>query len=107
MPVARRRFVQDRETLEFHEVTNEPESLHGIVGDAITPFRSPRDGTLIESRTQLREYMAKHGLVHHEEAKTQKAEADRYQAGRDQRALREQLWEGVSKTFSMGNRPRK
>jgi hypothetical protein len=51
--------------------------------------------------------MAKFNLVPYDEARTQKREEDRYQEARDTKELRERLWEGVSRTFSMGNRPRR
>jgi hypothetical protein len=88
------------------EIAVDPNEVHFVQGE-ITPFRSMIDGTLIESRAQLREHMLKHNSVPYDEARTQAREMDRYQEARDDQALRERLWEGVSKTFSMGNRPRR
>jgi hypothetical protein len=78
-------------------------SIHG----EIEPFISPVDGTLIKSRSHLRDYMGERGLVHFSELKGNSREEDRYEQQRKDRALRELLWEGVSRTFSMGNRPRR
>lgn len=78
-------------------------SVHG----EIEPFISPVDGTLIRSRAHLRDYMGQRGLVHFDELKGNTREGDRYEGERKDRALREMLWEKVSKTYSMGNRPRR
>lgn len=87
------------------EVTDELSvRSHFVVGE-IEPFISVRDGTLIRSRTDMNEYMKRHDLVHFDPSN--KAVSDRYEEGRQQRAMREQLWEGVSRTFSMGNKPRR
>lgn len=75
--------------------------------DDLHPFVSPLDGKVITSRSQLRDYMGEHNLVHHEDAKTQAREEDRYEAARRDQRMRECMWEGVNKTFSMGNKPRR
>lgn len=105
--MARRTFRYDPKSDKMVEVAPPEFSPTINVHGEIEPFVSPRDGTVISSRTQLREYMARHNLVHYDEAKTQQAEGDRYENSRKERQLREMLWEGVSKTFSMGNRPRR
>lgn len=104
--MARRRFRYDSKLGCLVEIAVDPNEVHFVQGE-ITPFRSMIDGTLIESRAQLREHMLKHNSVPYDEARTQAREMDRYQEARDDQALRERLWEGVSKTFSMGNRPRR
>ena len=102
----RRRFRQDRRTLEFYELTEDTDqSTHSVI-DEIEPFVSPRDGTVIHSRSQLREYMAKHDLVHFDETKGATPEADRYEKGRHDRALREQLWEQRRPSSPHGQRPK-
>jgi len=75
-------------------ITDDFEPVVGIHGE-IEPFMSPRDGTIIKSKAHLREYMAKHNLVHFDA--TMKREEDRYAKGREDRALREQLYERVDK----------
>ncbi len=85
--------------------TDEANALVSVHGE-IEPFISPVDGTLIKSRAHLRDYMGERGLVHFDDLKGNTAAGDRYEEQRKSQALRELLWEGVSKTFSMGNRPR-
>jgi hypothetical protein len=91
-----RRFRYDKELDAMVEVPVDDsfEPSVGIHGD-IQPFISPRDGTVIKSRAHMREYMAKHNLVHFTPG--MQREEDRYQKGRDERALREQLYERVDK----------
>jgi hypothetical protein len=107
--MARRTFRYVPELDKFVEITRDATEggVHVIGEDGFTPFRSVVDGTWIESRSHMRRYMAERGLVHHAETTGAMPERDRYQAERDTRALRERLWEGVSKTFSMGTRPRR
>jgi len=107
--MARRTFRYSTEHQCLVEVTpHDNGGQHGIIGEGnFTPFRSVVDGTWIESRSHMQRYMAEKGLVHHAETTGVTPPVDRYQADRDTRAMRERLWEGVSKTFSMGNRPRK
>jgi len=107
--MAVRRFRYSRELDKMVEVDVASSDVfggHSILGE-IDPFVSPVDGTVITSRSHLRRYMDERGLVHYEEAKTQKAESDRYAVERERTALRERLWEGVNRTFSMGSRPRR
>jgi hypothetical protein len=94
--MARRRFIYDKETDSMVEVplTSDFEPSVSIHGD-IQPFVSPRDGTIIKSRAHMRDYMAKHNLVHFDP--TAKREEDRYASGHADRALREQLYERVDK----------
>jgi hypothetical protein len=103
--MAKRTFRQDPVTLEFYEVTPRTNEAPYVIADTFTPFRSPRDGTVIESRSQLHDYMAKHDLVFHEDAKTQRAEGDRYAEKRSERALRERLWEHTDRLIQTGRGP--
>jgi hypothetical protein len=94
--MAKRKFRYDKATDSMVEVplSEDFEPSVGIHGD-IQPFISPRDGTVITSRAHMRDYMAKHNLVHFDP--TMKREEDRYQKDRDDQALREQLYERVDK----------
>ena len=82
------------------EITPPDAPNGGYVQDDIEPFVSPRDGTIIKSRSQLRDYMGQHNLVHYDPSN--KAEADRYAAARDDQARRELIWEGVDRLFHTG-----
>lgn len=88
--------------VEIHRVRSEF-SVPGVIGD-IQPFVSPIDGTVISSRSQLRDYMGERDLVLYDEAKTQQAHQDRYEAARKDTALRERLWEGLDRAHQ-GKRP--
>lgn len=104
----RRRFRYDPALGKLVEIMVDPDSVfgtHAVIGE-IEPFVSPVDGTVISSRTQLRQYMAEKGLVNFHDAQGATPEKDRYQAERERREMRERLWEGVNRTFSMGNKPR-
>jgi len=92
----KRRFRYDKESDSMVEIplSDDFEPTVGIHGD-IEPFRSPRDGTIIKSRAHMREYMAKHSLVHFDA--TAKREEDRYAKGHADRALQELLYEKVDK----------
>jgi hypothetical protein len=92
----KRRFRYSKELDAMVEVpiSADFEPTVGIHGD-IEPFVSPRDGTVIKSRAHMRDYMAKHSLVHFDP--TAKREEDRYASGHADRALREQLYERVDK----------
>jgi hypothetical protein len=103
----RRRFRYDPATKEMVEIGVDPNEVFVSIHGEITPFVSVVDGSYIDSRSKLLEHMAKFNLVPYDEARTQKREEDRYQEARDTKELRERLWEGVSRTFSMGNRPRR
>lgn len=74
MPTPRIRFVWDPEVNDLVEVSNTTssgETLPYIQTD-ITPFKSPIDGTVIESRSQLRRHMAKHKVIPLDELKGMK-----------------------------------
>jgi len=92
----KRRFRYSKELDALVEIPIDDgfEPTVGIHGD-IEPFISPRDGTVIKSRAHMRDYMAKHSLVHFDP--TAKREEDRYASGHADRALREQLYERVDK----------
>ncbi len=102
--MARRRFRYNRELDKFVEIIDSSginESAY-VQGD-ITPFVSVVDGVLIESRSQLRDYMGQRNLVHHDP--TNKGEWDRYEKARDDQRRREMIWEGVDRVFSTGRGP--
>ena len=105
---AKRRFRYDAVQEKMYEVFSDERHFDApAIIDDVAPFVSPVDGTIIKSRSHLRDYMGERGLVPYEDAKTQRREEDRYEAGRRDRAMKEMLWEGVSKTYSMGNKPRR
>jgi len=94
--MTRRRFRYSKELDAMVEIpiSDDFEPVVGIHGE-IEPFVSPRDGTIIKSKAHLRDYMAKHSLVHFDPS--MKKEEDRYAKGHADRALREQLYERVDK----------
>jgi hypothetical protein len=66
--MARRRFIQDRVTLEFHEVTAdyEPDAARcdsALWGDRHYDGMRSTDGADISTRSKHREYMRRHGLT--------------------------------------------
>jgi hypothetical protein len=66
--MTRRRFIQDRETLEFHEVGADYEPDVGntdsvLWGDRHYEGLRATDGADISSRSKHREYMRRHGLT--------------------------------------------
>ncbi len=76
------------------------------VRDDIEPFVSMLDKqTVIKSRSHMRDYMAEHNVVHYDDAKTQKAEADRYEPARQEKAMRERLYEYVDRLVRTGRGP--
>jgi hypothetical protein len=90
--VARRRFIQDRVTLEFHEVTAdyEPDAARtdaALWGDRHYDGQRTTDGVDISSRTKHREYMKRNNLT----------TVDDYGAGHWQKAAeqRERIARGV------------
>ena len=103
--MARRSFRYDPTSKTLVEIHRDRASSAPAVIDDLTPFISPIDGTVISSRSQLRDYMGEHDVVPYEEAKTQKREEDRYEKARDDRALRERLWEGVDRALRTGRGP--
>jgi hypothetical protein len=66
--MTRRRFIQDRVTLEFHEVTTDyqPDAARCdavLWGDRHYDGMRATDGADIGSRSKHREYMRRHGLT--------------------------------------------
>ena len=101
--MAKRTFRYDPVSGQMIEVIwSDDPRLHSIQGE-IEPFISPRDGTVIRSRAHMRDYMAKHNLVHFDP--TNKAESDRYEQGHKDRALREALWEHIDRLKATGRPP--
>jgi hypothetical protein len=90
--MTRRRFIQDRVTLEFHEVTAdyEPDAARtdaALWGDRHYAGQRTTDGVDISTRTKHREYMKRHNLT----------TVDDYGAGHWQKAAeqRERIASGV------------
>jgi hypothetical protein len=100
--MARRTFRYDPVSKTFVEVTRGAVSDAPAVHDDIAPFVSPVDGTVIQSRSQLRDYMGEKGLVHFDEVKDQGPKMDRYQEQRERRSLRERLWEYTDRAIRTG-----
>jgi hypothetical protein len=101
----RRRFRYDRELDKMVEVDVDPASVfegHAVIGE-IEPFRSVVDGTLIRSRAQLKEYMARKNLVTYDP--TAKAEGDRYEKARQDKEMHERLYEYVDRLVQTGKGP--
>jgi len=66
--MSRRRFIQDRDTLEFHEVTADyaPDVARtdgALWGDRHYDGLLASDGADISTRSKQREYMKRHGLT--------------------------------------------
>lgn len=66
--MTRRRFIQDRVTLEFHEVTadHEPDAARtdsALWGDRHYAGQRTTDGVDISTRTKHRDYMRTHNLT--------------------------------------------
>jgi hypothetical protein len=64
----KRRFVQDRDTLEFHEVGSDYAPVvantdSALWGDRHYAGMQTSDGTDISTRSKHREYMRQHGLT--------------------------------------------
>lgn len=85
-----RKLRYNPDTKEMEEITyDEPTERAGIIMGDIEPFVSPVDGSVISSRSVLREHMRQHGLAHTEDynkpggfwEKSKQARAD-YLAGR-------------------------
>jgi hypothetical protein len=100
----RRRFRYDPVLERMVEIADPAEVEAAYVQGDIEPFVSVVDGTLIKSRSHLRDYMGERNLVHYDP--TNKAEVDRYASARQDTALREQLWENVDRMFATGRGPR-
>jgi hypothetical protein len=71
------------------------------VHDDIEPFVSPIDGTVVASRSRLREHMGRHDVVPYDEVKGTRV-ADRYAKEREKNALREMLWEYTDRALRTG-----
>lgn len=100
--MARRSFRYDPVSKRLVEITSAEVSEAPAVHDDIAPFVSPVDGTVIGSRSHLRDYMGERGLVHFDEVKDQGPKMDRYQEARERRNLREQLWEYTDRAIRTG-----
>lgn len=97
--MARRSFRWCPERKEMVEITqNGYDPTHFVRGD-IAPFKSIIDGTVIDSRAKLADHCARHNVVPHSEVQGATKEYDRYESARQDRALREQLWERVDKAM--------
>ena len=60
----RRRYIQDRETGKLREVTTERTSrLTPFIQDDIEPFVSHVDGSIISSRSKLRQHNRQHNVI--------------------------------------------
>lgn len=106
--MARRSFRYDSALQQLVEITRTPDELHAVHGDdGFVPFRSVVDGTYIDSRSAYKRHVERHGLVAQPDLAGNKPVSDRYARDRNDRALRERLWEGVSKTFSMSDKARR
>lgn len=78
---------------------------HHFVRGEIAAFRSPIDGTIIDSRTKYDDHCARHNVVPYDAMKGQGMNRDRYENEKHDRALREHLWEMIDRTVQTG-RPR-
>ena len=103
--MSRRRFRYDPTLGQMVEINVDPSEVFGLhaVHGEIQPFVSPVDGTVISSRSQLKEYMARKDLVHYDP--TAKAEVDRYAEARAAKETRERLYEYVDRLVRTGRGP--
>lgn len=99
----RRRFRFDPELGQMVELLDVAPSgtAHMIECDMSKPFM--HNGVFIDSKAKLREHMARNNLVPYHVPDRSPSGAEQQ---RDRQALREFIWEGVSRTFSMGRKPR-
>jgi len=90
--MTRRRFIQDRETLQFHEVPNDYAPDVGRCDSALWGDRQyagmcATDGTPIDTRSKHREYMRRNGLTtcddYTQEWKARAVERERAMQGHD------------------------
>jgi len=58
----RKRYIQDPKTGKLHEVGRQQFQIHHIQGE-IEPFKSPIDGSLINSRKQLEAHNRRHNVT--------------------------------------------
>jgi hypothetical protein len=77
------------------EIVDRTNEMHFVRGE-IEAFRAP-DGTFIDSRTKYEDYCARNNVVPTEELRGLQKPGDRYESSRQDRALRELLWEKVDK----------
>jgi hypothetical protein len=96
--VARRRFRYDPALGQMVEVLDSEgvRALHGIQGE-IQPF--VHNGKVIESRTQLRDYMERHSLVQYDPQISQNGRQSVAEQQREQQQFREQLWETIDRKW--------
>ena len=106
MPRRRFRFDAKLDRMVEVDLHDGQEIDAPAVRDDIEPFVSILDKkTVIKSRSHMRDYMAEHDVVHYDDAKTQKAEADRYEPARQEKAMRERLYEYVDRLVRTGRGP--
>jgi hypothetical protein len=100
--VARRRFRWDPARGELVEIFARSDAeMHFIHGE-ISAFRSPIDGTLIDSRTKYEDHCARHNVVPMAEMGGATKEVDRYAEARHDQAMRERMWEMLDRTLRTG-----
>ena len=102
--MGRRTWRWDRELGRLIEVTPQEVGGQHFVRGELTPFVSPIDGTVIDSRAKYEDHCRKHNVIPTQELQGNTREYDRYQADRDRRALRERLWEGVDRAHNQRRR---
>ena len=96
----RQTFRYDPKQKKMVEVIRGTEFDSAAVHNDIKPFL--HNGVEIKSRSHLRAYMGQHDLVPIEAVAARPRGPDPVQ----RQELREMLWEGISKTYSLGNKPR-
>lgn len=95
--MARRRFRWSPEKGELVEIFDQTDELHFVRGE-IQAFTA-QDGTYIDSRTKYEDYCARNNVVPTEALQGHGKEYDRYRESRQDRALRELLWEKVDRAM--------
>jgi hypothetical protein len=96
----RRKFRYDPVSKTMVEIQRERLHLAPEVHDDIAPFVSPIDGTVVASRSQLRDHMGRYDVVPTDEVSGRVE--DRYNAGRERTAFREMLWEYTDRAIRTG-----
>lgn len=100
--MARRRFRYDPQQGRMVEIDLAAERSDApAVRDDIEPFISPIDGSVVASRSALRDHMGKHDVVPYDEVKGTRVE-DRYAASRERQSMREMLWEFTDRAIRTG-----
>jgi hypothetical protein len=99
--MARRSWRYDPVSKEFVEIQRGAGTPAPAVRDDIEPFVSPIDGTVVGSRSALRDHMGQHDVVPYDEVKGTRVE-DRYAATRERREMREMLWEYTDRAIRTG-----